>query len=105
MDLNQLKIELIQKIISCEDENILRTIKQILDENPSEVKEEGEKYSIKPSAELDREFPYEQEDGFLNINEEQEEELLRRYQDHLEGGGRSLSWEEVRKNIHERHGF
>ena len=46
MDLNQLKIELIQKINSCGDENLLRKIEQLLDEYSSEVNEEGEKYSV-----------------------------------------------------------
>lgn len=118
MDLNQLKTELIQKIISCEDENVLREIEQILDENPSEVKEKGERYitqkdNLVPDShyqKLEEDLDYYKaykrslEEG-LNIDGNQEEELMKRYQDYLEGKGKTYSWDEVKKNIREKHGF
>lgn len=131
MDLNQMKIELLQRIISCEDENMLREIKQILDENSSEVREEGDKYSVEvgnvipdgyyQSLEADYEKykrgelstsswdevkkKLQDETEGLNISPGQEEELAERYERYLRDGGKTYSWEEIRKNIHEKHGL
>ncbi|WP_424492897.1 addiction module protein [Salinimicrobium sp. GXAS 041] len=105
MDLNQLKVELIQNIISCENEIILREIEQILDENPSGVREDGEKYFFKENSGSVNRISNDEEFQSFSISEEQEEELMRRYRNHLEGRGKSIPWDEVKKNIREEHGF
>jgi hypothetical protein len=104
MDLNQLKIELIQKINSCGDENLLRKIEQLLDEYSSEVNEEGEKYfsEVKNSA---PNLHFQEKLDSLSISAEQEEVLAERYERYLQDGGKSFSWEEVREFIREENGF
>lgn len=104
MDLDQLKIELIQKIIFCEDENLLRKIDQLLDEYSSEVNEEEEKYFSEEKISAHN-LDVQEEMDSLSISAEQEEELAERYERYLRDGGKSFSWEEAREFIREENGF
>ena len=54
------------------------------------VSEAEEQYVSSEKAELSEE---------IGISARQEEELMRRYNDHLQNKGRSISWEEVKQNL------
>lgn len=90
MDMAQLKIELIQKIIECEDKEILnyiykkRNIKNM-------VSETGNGYKV--------------ENSFLNLSSEQLDEVNRRYKDYLKEERASISLEEFNKKIYQKHGL
>ena len=45
MEMNQLKIELMQKIIACDDPELLLKLKELLGSINTEVNEEAEEYS------------------------------------------------------------
>lgn len=92
MEKNKLKLELLQKIITCNDAALLKRVEEIL----LGVSEAGEDYSLGEKTALSEDF---------NISPEQEEELMRRYEDHLQNKGKSYTWEEVRKNLKDSYGI
>ena len=90
MERDKLKIELIQKIASCEDVELLQDVKEILGKKPSEVKEESEKYiTISIDAIPDTHY----------------EELMGDFETYRRGELTTSSWDEVKENIYKRHGF
>ena len=92
MEKNKLKITLLEKIIACDDENTLKRVEEIL----LGVSETGEEYGLGEKTVTSDKF---------SISPEQEEELMRRYEDHLQNNGKSFTWEEVRKNLKDSYGF
>ncbi|HET7360632.1 MAG TPA: addiction module protein [Salinimicrobium sp.] len=95
MEMNGLKIELLQKVIACDDMEILKKIEQILNQDSfdvSEVEETKEEYETAVNSSL-------------NISEEQKKELDKRYQDYLDGKGNLYDWEYVKANIQKKYGF
>lgn len=92
MEKDRLKLELLEKIISCDDAATLRKVEEIL----GGVSEAGEDYGLGEKTAFSEDF---------NISPEQEEELMRRYQDHLQNNGKSYTWEEVRKNLKDSYGI
>lgn len=95
-----MKIELLQKIITCEDGDILRRVESVLHSPASEVSEAGEDYfssKIEKSEALPGSNMKTGEN--FDISAEQEEELMRRVADHANGQGKTFSWEEIKKNI------
>ena len=89
MDSKELKLKLLQEIISCEDRVLLEKIEHLLRENSSEVKEEGEQYSATKEI----------ENTSSQLSEQQKEELERRYKEYEQKGGELFSWEEVKSYI------
>ena len=92
MEKDKLKLELLEKIITCDDEATLEKVGEIL----LAVSEADEAYSLDENTALSEDF---------NISPEQEEELMRRYEDHLQNNGKSYTWEEVRKDLRDSYGF
>ncbi|MCX2839482.1 hypothetical protein OQ279_15140 [Salinimicrobium sp. MT39] len=90
MEKDKLKLELLEKIIACENEVILKKVEELL----FGVSEAGEEYGLDAYTELSQE---------LSISAEQEEELMRRYEDHLQSRGKSYTWEEVKKNLNDSY--
>lgn len=95
MEKDKLKLELLERIINCDDAVVLKKVEEILND-VSEVREGGERYKIAGDT-----FSSEE----LNISPELEEELMRRYEDHLQNKGKSYSWEEVKKNLRDSYGL
>ena len=100
MDKNKLKIGLLQKILACDDGGILRKVENILDSPASEVEEAGEGYFSRKNDKSEA-LPGSnmKTDENFDISAEQEDELMRRVADHANGRGKTLSWEEIKKNI------
>lgn len=92
MEKDKLKLELLERIIACDDEVTLEKVKGVL----LGVSETGEEYGLSQRAVMSDSF---------NISSEQEVELMRRYEDHLQNKGKSFTWEEVRKNLKDSYGF
>lgn len=90
MEINELKIELLKRILACKD---LRTLEKIKDFFAEEniVSEVGEEYKT--------------EDKESTLSPDQWEELNRRYKEYLEGNGESESLETFNQKIFERYGF
>ncbi|WP_324720288.1 hypothetical protein [Salinimicrobium sp. HB62] len=61
-----------------------------------QASEPGKDYISEQKTKLLEEF---------NISPEQEEELIRRYRDYLEGKTEGDRWEDVRQNIKDLYGF
>lgn len=89
MKINNLKIQLLQEIISCEDGMLLQEIQELFEQDFSEVCEKGEPYTVDK----------EDENSSFTLSEAQEEELMQRYKDFREEGGPWLSWEDVKNDI------
>ena len=96
MEKERLKLELLEKIINCDDASVLKRVEEILLDYSSKASEAGEEYTFNKRAALSEE---------LNISPEQEEELMRRYDDHLKNGGKSIPWEVVKQNLNESSEF
>lgn len=95
MEKDKLKLSLLEKIIACEDAATLKKVEEILDE-ASEVNEGGEEYNSGEKITLSED---------LSISSEQEEELMKRYEDYLQNKGKSYSWEEVKQSLRDSHGI
>ncbi|MDT0645552.1 hypothetical protein RM545_02515 [Zunongwangia sp. F260] len=91
MNRDQLKIELLQKIIACNDEKLLAEVDNILKSFPSEVKENPQPYS----KEADVSF----------LSEKQKETLEKRYELYLSQESETKEWTDVKAEIIKRHGF
>jgi len=89
MEKNALKIELLQKIIACEDEDLLKQIEELLLE--VNAKEPGEDYEVENRKSL--------------LSKEQLEEIKRRSEALKTGKEKAIPWEEVRKDLEKKYGF
>lgn len=94
MENDKLKISLLEKIIKCDDAATLKRVEEIFIE-VSRVSERGEDYERSEKI-LSEDF---------TISPEQEEELMKRYEDYLQNKGKSFTWEEVKQNLRDSHGI
>ncbi|MGB8374182.1 MAG: hypothetical protein WCE57_02610 [Salegentibacter sp.] len=81
-----------QKIIACDDPELLLKLEELLANIDTEVNEEAEKYE------------FETRDG-LSISEAQNEELERRYRKYSEEGTKTDSLENVEKRLRQKYGL
>jgi len=89
MDKNALKIELMKKIIACDDEDLLKEMEIFLQEvNASEP---GESYEVEGRKSL--------------LSNEQLEEIERRWKAYKSGEEKAIPWEDARKEIQDKYGF
>lgn len=88
MEINRLKIELMQKIIACKDPDLLLKLEDLLSDPGIEVKEEAEEYGSKTK------------DG-LSLNPTQKEELERRYLKY----SREENLESVERKLRKKYGL
>ena len=86
MNIDELKIKLLQKIINCNDEKLLKEVEKILKSFPSEVEEATEQYLTNSSIPASH---YEQLDSD--------------YQKYKEGKLELESWAEVKERIKIEH--
>ncbi|PKD21751.1 hypothetical protein APR41_01855 [Salegentibacter salinarum] len=86
MDINALKIELIQKIIACKEIALLKQIEEFLLE--VNVKEPGEDYEVESLKNL--------------LSKEQLEELDRRLEAYKNGTSEAIPWEEAKREIEKK---
>jgi len=89
MDINALKIELIQKIIACNDIALLKHIEELLLE--VNVKEPREDYEVGNHESL--------------LSKDQLKELDRRLEAHKNGRSKAIPWEEAKREIEKKYGF
>ena len=94
MEKERLKKEIIQKIMECEDPEVLQRVEEVLSHFSYKASEAGEEYIQKASISEE-----------LSISPEQEEELMRRYRDYLGGKSKGFTWEEVRQELKDLYGF
>lgn len=95
MEKDKLKLKLLEKIIECNDAAVLKRVEEIFIE-AAEVNEGRENYERSDRMTF-------LED--LTISPEQEEELMKRYEDYLQNKGKSYTWEEVKKSLKDSHGI
>ncbi|MBQ4822068.1 hypothetical protein [Aquimarina sp. MMG016] len=89
MDIHQIKLELIKRILDCTDINILNQIENILENHNSDlVMEPEEAYKMK-SIDL---IP---ESHYLLLEEDRKR--------HLNGETKGSSWDEVEKRLREKY--
>ncbi len=91
MNKNALKITLIQKIIDCNDETLLRKVELLLQELKVSAMEPDEAYEVDGQKSL--------------LSNEQLEEIEKRWKAYKSGEEKAIPWEEVRKEIEEKYGF
>ena len=91
MDKNALKIELIQKIIACDDEVLLREIELLLQEAKVSAHEPDKAYEVYGQKSL--------------LSNEQLEEIERRWKAYKSGEEKAIPWEDARKEIEREYGF
>lgn len=91
MDANALKIELIQKIIACDEKDLL-------------IKIEGLLKNVKPEASEPKES-YKVEGRNSQLSNEQLEEIERRWKAYRSGEEKAIPWEDARKEIEREYGF
>jgi len=91
MDKNALKIELIQRIIACDDEVLLREIELLLQEAKVLAQEPDEAYEVDGQKSL--------------LSNEQLEEIERRWKAYKSGEEKAIPWEDARKEIEREYGF
>lgn len=91
MDVDRLKIELLQKIIACKDEAVLKKIEALLHEQQTEALEPGESYSLEKESTL--------------LSKEQLEEIERRSREYSNGELETESLETFNQKIFEKYGF
>jgi len=91
MNKNALKIELIQKVIACNDATLLKQIEDLLRDVKVEVNEPGEGYEVKNHKNL--------------LSKEQLEELERRRKAYKSGAEKAIPWEEAKREIERKYGF
>lgn len=82
MEKERLKMELVDKIQKCQDLATLQRVEEVL-MGSFQASEPGKDYISEQKTKLLEEF---------NISPEQEEELIRRYRDYLEGKTEGDSW-------------
>jgi len=90
MDKNALKIELIQKIIACDDEDLLVKIEVLLKDLKLGASEPGESYKVESQKSL--------------LSKEQLEEIERRNKAYLEGSLETESLETFNKKMFKKYG-
>lgn len=88
MEKNKLRLELIEKIIACEDAATLRKVEEILSQ-VSEIQEEEEHYIT-------------QADPVPASHYRELEEEFRKY---TSGEGKGTPWEDFRNEIKSKYGF
>ena len=88
MEKDKLKLELVQRILECDDLEILKKVETVLHNYP-EVNEAGESYS-KDIAEIPASH-------YQKLDEE--------FDKYKNGEQQGASWKDVRKEIKEKHGF
>lgn len=88
MDVDGLKIELLQKIIACKDEAVLREIEALLQEQQTEALESGEGHMLKSSETAVPEYVY----------AELEEELKAIEEGNIE----TQSWDKVNRELRDK---
>jgi putative addiction module component (TIGR02574 family) len=91
MDANALKIELMKKIIACDDEDLLMKIEGLLKNIKPGASEPGESYEV--------------EGRKSQLTNEQLEEIERRWKAYKSGEEKAIPWEDVRKEIQNKYGF
>lgn len=91
MDKNALKIELMQKIIACDDEDLLKEMEIFLQEVKVSVHEPNEAYKVDGQKSL--------------LSNEQLEEIERRWKAYKSGEEKAIPWEDARKEIQDKYGF
>ena len=91
MDVDGLKIALLQKIIACKDEALLKKIEALLQNIKIEVNEPHEDYEVEKHKSL--------------LSAEQLKELERRSKAYESGEEKALPWEEVKKDIEKKYGL
>ncbi|MCC8359629.1 hypothetical protein [Salinimicrobium sediminilitoris] len=96
MKIDKLKLELLEEIINCNDASTLKKVEEIFRSYPSIASETEEEYNLHKEVEFSE---------ALNISPEQEEELMRRYDDHLKNGGESIPREVVKRNLRDLDDF
>ncbi|MBZ9730419.1 addiction module protein [Salegentibacter sp. JZCK2] len=89
MDINALKIQLMQKIIACNDDVLLKQIGELL--QGVEVKEPEKDYEVESHKNL--------------LSKEQLEELDRRLEAYKSGTEKAIPWEEAKREIEKKYGF
>lgn len=90
MDKNALKIELMQKIIACDDEDLLKKIELLLQEAKVSAHEPDEAYEVDGQKSL--------------LSNEQLKEIDKRNNAYLEGNLETESLETFNKKIFEKYG-
>ncbi|MDT0685441.1 hypothetical protein [Autumnicola psychrophila] len=91
MNKDKLKIELLQKVIACNDEKLLKEVDNLLKSFPSQVNEDTQ--------------PYSKEAGVSFLSENQKETLKKRYESYLSHESETKEWSDVKAEIMKRHGF
>lgn len=90
MDKNALKIELIQKIIACDDEDLLMKMEALLKNVKPGASEPGENYEVESRS--------------SQLSKEQLKEIDERNKAYLEGNLETESLETFNKKIFEKYG-
>lgn len=88
MEPNDLKIELIQKIIACADVEVLRAVEATLNEDFFEVNDEGESYFTEAKENLVPDWYY--------------DTLKEDYEKYKRGELKTSSWEEVKEKLRKK---
>ena len=91
MEKNKLKIELLQKILACNDADILKKVESVLDSPASEVGEAGENYSTERYTDPVPDWFY--------------EKLEKDSEKYERGELQTKSWEQVKEEIRRKNGF
>ncbi len=91
MDINALKIELIQKIIDCNDHALLEQMEKLLHGVEVEANDPGENYEVESHKNL--------------LSKEQLEEIEKRNKAYLEGNLETESLETFNKKMFEKYGI
>ena len=91
MDANALKIELMQKIIACDDEDLLMEIEGLLKNVKPGASEPGESYKV--------------EGRKSQLSKEQLEEIEKRWKAYKSGEEKAIPWQDARKEIEREYGF
>ncbi|MBE7641433.1 hypothetical protein GUB10_13925 [Salegentibacter sp. BLCTC] len=90
MDKNALKIELIQKIIACDDEVLLMKMEALLKNVKPGASEPGENYEVESRS--------------SQLSKEQLKEIERRWEAYKRGEEKAIPWEEARREIERKYG-
>jgi len=91
MDINELKISLLEKIIACEDKAVLEKIEILLQEVQVDAEEPEEDYEVKSSE-------------FI-VSDKVYAELDKDFKAYKTGKLKTESWEKVDRELKEKYGF
>ncbi|SKB52715.1 putative addiction module component, TIGR02574 family [Salegentibacter holothuriorum] len=80
-----------QKIIACDDEDLLKEMEIFLQEVKVSVHEPNEAYKVDGQKSL--------------LSNEQLEEIERRWKAYKSGEEKAIPWEDARKEIQDKYGF